>query len=157
MTEKEITYTTNQGGSWKQVKLPEPFREVQIADNGELLGLTDERKMLQKTSSEWKKIAMPASEDQVYDMKIVQNQLFITTRSGMWARKLRDKDWIKIHADETIMGLYKKDNKLFGITSRGVSLYFIVLRIRLIVLQGCGCVTIRFHCVANRLHCNAAK
>ncbi|MGE7694698.1 WD40/YVTN/BNR-like repeat-containing protein [Lysinibacillus sp. NPDC094177] len=120
-----IYYTTNQGESWEQAIVPKPFYEVQISDNGDLVGLTEERKILQKTNDKWNEITMPNSNDEPLDMKVINNKLFITTQSGIWVRDLREGNWRKIKVDEEVVKFVKKGEKLFGITHRGEAIYSI--------------------------------
>lgn len=120
-----IYYTTNQGESWEQAILPKPFYMVQISDNGNLVGFTEERKILQKTNDGWKEITMPNNSDIPEDMKVIKNRLFITTQSGIWIRDLQEGNWRKIQVDEMIVKLIKKREKLFGYTHRGEAIYSI--------------------------------
>ena len=121
----KIYYTTNQGESWEQAIVPKPFYVVQISDNGDLVGLTEERKILQKTNDGWNEITMPNSNDVPDDMKVINNRLFITTESGIWTRDLQEENWRKIQVDEMVVKLIKKGEKLFGYTHRGEAIYSI--------------------------------
>ena len=78
-----IYYTTNQGESWEQAIVPKPFDVVQISDNGDLAGFTEERGILQKTNDGWNEVTMPNSYDEPLDIKVINNRLFITTQSGI--------------------------------------------------------------------------
>ena len=120
-----IYYTTNQGESWESAIVPKPFYAVQISDNGDLLGLTEEREVLQKTNDGWNKITMPNSNDVPDDMKVIHNRLFITTESGIWTRNLQEGNWRKIQVDELVGKFIKKGEKLFGYTYRGEAIYSI--------------------------------
>ncbi|MEK4485821.1 hypothetical protein MHH81_09495 [Psychrobacillus sp. FSL H8-0484] len=120
-----IYYTTNQGESWEQAIVPKPFYVVQISDNGDLVGLTEERKILQKTNDGWNEIIMPNSNNVPDDIKVINNRLFITTQSGIWTRNLQEENWRKIQVDEMIVKLIKKGEKLFGYTYRGEAIYSI--------------------------------
>ncbi|MEK4485709.1 hypothetical protein MHH81_08900 [Psychrobacillus sp. FSL H8-0484] len=120
-----IYYTTNQGKSWEQAIVPKPFLVVQISDNGDLVGLTEERKILQKTNDGWNEITMPNSNDIPEDIKVINNRLFITTQSGIWTRNLQEENWSKIQVDEIVVRLIKKGEKLFGITHRDEAIYSI--------------------------------
>ena len=121
----KVYYTTNQGESWEQAIVPKPFYVVQISDNGDLVGLTEERKILQKTNDGWNEITMPNSNDEPDDMKVINNRLFITTQSGIWTRDLQEGNWRKIKVDEVVVKFIKKGKKLFGITHRAGSIYAI--------------------------------
>lgn len=125
LSKGKIYYTTNQGESWEQAIVPQPFSVVQISDNGDLLGLTEERKILQKTNDKWNEITMPNSNDRPYDMKVVNNRLYITTQSGIWSRNIQEGNWRKIQVDEMVVRLIKKGEKLFGITNRDEAIYSI--------------------------------
>ena len=92
LSNKNIYSTTNQGESWEQAIVPKPFYVVQISDNGDLIGLTEEWKILRKTNDGWKEIAMPNSNDVPDDMKVINNRLFITTQSGIWTRNLQEEN-----------------------------------------------------------------
>ncbi len=120
-----IHYTTNQGESWEKAKVPKTFYAIQISDNGDLLGLTEEWEVLQKTKDGWNKITMPNSHDVPVDIKVIHNRLFITTESGIWTRNLHEDNWRKIQVDEMVVKFIKKGDKLFGITNRGEALYSI--------------------------------
>ncbi|MGE7841664.1 WD40/YVTN/BNR-like repeat-containing protein [Lysinibacillus sp. NPDC093712] len=120
-----IYYTTNQGESWEQASVPKPFNVVQISNNGDLVGLTEERKILQKINDEWKQIPMPNSNDEPHDMKVINNRLFISTQNGIWIRDLQEKDWRKIKVDEEVVQFIKKGEKLFGYTHRDEAIYTI--------------------------------
>ncbi|SDN49607.1 hypothetical protein SAMN05518871_105277 [Psychrobacillus sp. OK028] len=120
-----VYYTTNQGKSWEQAIVPKPFYEVQISDNGDLIGLTEERKILQKTNVGWNEITLPNSDDVPDDMKVINNRLFITTQSGIWTRNLQEENWRKIKVDEVVVKFIKKGEKLFGYTQRGEAIYSI--------------------------------
>lgn len=100
-----IYYTTNQGKRWEHTKIPKPLYAVQISDNGDLLGLTDERKILQKTNDKWTELKTPNSNDVPDDMKVVHNQLFISTENGIWTRDLQQENWRKIQIDEMVFKL----------------------------------------------------
>lgn len=121
----EIYYTTNQGESWEQAIVPKPFYVVQITDDGDLVGLTEERKILQKTNDEWNEITMPNRNDEPLDIKVINNRLFITTQSGIWIRDLQEGSWRKIKVDEEVVKFVKKGEKLFGTTHRGEAIYSI--------------------------------
>lgn len=121
----KVYYTTNQGGSWEQAIVPKTFYVVQISDNGDMVGLTEERKILQKTNDDWNEITMPNSNDEPDDMKVMNNRLFITTQSGIWTRNLQEENWRKIQVGEVVVKLIKKREKLFGITHRGEAIYSI--------------------------------
>lgn len=121
----KVYYTTNQGESWEQAIIPKPLYAVQISDNGELVGFTEERKILQKTNDGWNEITMPNSDDVPEDMKVINNRLFITTQSGIWIRNLQEENWRNIQVDKIIVRLIKKGEKLFGITHRGEAIYSI--------------------------------
>ena len=123
-----VYYTTNQGISWEQALVPKPFYEVQISDNGDLIGLTEERKILQKTNVGWNEITLPNSDDVPDDMKVIHNRLFVTTQSGIWTRSLHEEDWNKIQTDEVIGKLNKKGEKLFGYTHRREAIYSISMK-----------------------------
>ena len=92
----KVYYTTNQGESWETAIVPKPFYAVQISDHGDVVGLTEERKILQKTNDGWNEITMPNSNDVPDDMKVIHNRLFITTESGIWTRNLKEENWSKI-------------------------------------------------------------
>ena len=119
-----IYYTTNQGESWEQAIVPKPFDVVQISDNGDLVGLTEERGILQKTNDGWNEVTMPNSYEPL-DMKVINNRLFITTQSGIWIRDLQEGNWRKIKVDEVVVKFIKKGEKLFGYTHRGEAIYSI--------------------------------
>jgi hypothetical protein len=121
----KIYYTTNQGESWEQAIVLKPFNVVQISNNGDLVGFTEERKILQKTNDGWNEITLPNSNDVPEDMKVINNRLFITTQSGIWIRNLQEGNWSKIQVDEMVVKLIKKGEKLFGITHRGEAIYSI--------------------------------
>ncbi len=121
----KVYYTINQGKSWEQAIVPKPLYVVQISDNGDLVGLTEERKILQKTNDGWNEITMPNSNDEPDDMKVINNRLFITTQSGIWTRDLQEGNWRKIKVDEAVVKFIKKGKKLFGITHRTGSIYAI--------------------------------
>lgn len=87
----KVYYTTNQGESWEQAIVPKPFYVVQISDDGDLVGLTEEKKILQKSNDEWNEITMPNRNDEPLDMKVINNRLFITTLSGIWIRDLQEE------------------------------------------------------------------
>lgn len=125
LSKGNIHYTTNQGKSWEQAIVPKPFYEVQISDNGDLVGLTEERKILQKTNDGWNEITMPNSKDVPDDMKVINNRLFITTQSGIWTRNLKEENWSKIQVDEVVVKFIKKGEKLFGYAHRGEAIYSI--------------------------------
>ena len=120
-----VYYTTNQGESWTQATVPKPFYTVQIADNGDLLGLTEERKILQKTTDGWNEITMPNRNDEPWDMKVINNRLFITTQSGIWTRDLQEGNWRNIKVEEEVVRFIKKGVELFGYTHRGEAIYSI--------------------------------
>ncbi|MFJ8064069.1 WD40/YVTN/BNR-like repeat-containing protein [Psychrobacillus sp. NPDC096426] len=120
-----IFYTTDQGKSWEKAIVPNPFNVIQISENGDLLGLTEERKLLQKTNDGWNEITIPNSNDLPMDMKVINKRLFITTRSGIWTRNLQEKNWRTIQVDEMVVSFIKKGEKLFGYTHRGEDIYSI--------------------------------
>jgi hypothetical protein len=120
-----IYYTTNQGESWEKAIVPKPFYAIQISDNGDLLGLTEEREIMQKTNNGWDKITLPNRNDVPDDMKVIHNRLFITTESGIWSRNLQEDHWRKIQADEVVGKFIKKGEKLFGYTYKGEAIYSI--------------------------------
>lgn len=121
----KIYYTTNQGESWKLAISPKPLYAVQISNNGDLVALTEERKILQLTNDGWRGIALSNSDDVPVDIKVINNNLFITTQSGIWIKNLHEANWRKIQVDEMIVELIKKGEKLFGITDRGKAIYSI--------------------------------
>jgi len=121
----KVYYTTNQGGSWEQAIVPKPFYVVQISDHGDVVGLTEERKILQKTNDGWNEITMPNSNDVPDDMKVINSRLFIATESGIWTRNLKEENWSKIQVDKMVVRLIKKGEKLFGIANRGEAIYSI--------------------------------
>lgn len=121
----KVYYTTNQGESWEQAIVPKPFYVVQISDDGDLVGLTEEKKILQKSNDEWNEITMPNRNDEPLDMKVINNRLFITTLSGIWIRDLQEGNWRKIKVDEEVVKFVKKGEKLFGTTHRGETIYSI--------------------------------
>jgi hypothetical protein len=120
-----IYYTTNQGESWKQAIVPKPLFVIQISENGELIGLTEEGKILQKTNDGWDEITMPNSNEIPMDMKVIKNRLFITTQNGIWMRDLEEGNWRNMKVDEAIVKFIKKGEKLFGYTQRGEAIYSI--------------------------------
>ena len=120
-----VYHTTNQGESWEEAIVPKPFYVVQISDNGDLVGLTEEWKILQKTNDGWNEITMPNRNDVPDDMQVIHNRLFITTQSGIWTRNLQEGNWRKIQVDEKVVRLIKKGEKLFGVTHRGEAIYSI--------------------------------
>ncbi|WP_438310484.1 hypothetical protein [Sporosarcina sp. FA9] len=121
----KVYYTNNQGGSWEQAIAPKPFFLVQISDHGDVVGLTEKRKILQKTKDGWNEITMPNRNDVPDDMKVINNRLFITTESGIWVRNLKEENWSEIQVDKMEVRLIKKGEKLFGITEVGEAIYFI--------------------------------
>lgn len=121
----KVYYTTNQGERWEQAIVPKPLYVVQISDNGDLVGLTEKRKILQKINDEWTEITMPNSNDEPLDMKVINNRLFITTQSGIWIRDLQEGNWRKFKVDEEVVKFIKKGKKLFGYTHRGEAIYSI--------------------------------
>ena len=121
----KVYYTTNQGESWETAIVPKPFYAVQISDHGDVVGMTEERKILQKTNDGWNEITMPNSNDVPDDMKVIHNRLFITTESGIWTRNLKEENWSKIQVDEVVGKFIKKGEKLFGYTYRGEAIYSI--------------------------------
>ncbi|OMC81599.1 hypothetical protein BK128_21740 [Viridibacillus sp. FSL H7-0596] len=121
----KIYYTINQGKSWEQTTVPQPFFVVQISNNGDLVGLTEERKILQKTTDGWNEITMPKSNDEPWDMKVIKNRLFITTQSGIWTRDLQKGIWRNIKVEEEVVKFIKKGEELFGYTNRGEAIYSI--------------------------------
>ncbi|WP_336498524.1 hypothetical protein [Psychrobacillus sp. FJAT-51614] len=121
----KVYYTFNQGESWEQAIVPKPFYEVQISDNGHLVGLTEERKILQRVNDGWNEITTPNSNDEPLDMKVINNRLFVTTQSGIWIRDLQEANWRKIQVDEVVVKFIKKGEKLFGYTHRGEAIYSI--------------------------------
>lgn len=125
ITNGNIYYKSNREESWKQAIVPTPFYVVQISNNGDLVGLTEERKILQKTNDGWIEITMPNSNDIPEDMKVINNRLFITTQSGIWIRDLQGGKWRKIKANEVVVKFINKGEKLFGYTHRGEAIYSI--------------------------------
>ena len=121
----KVYYTTNQGESWETAIVPKPFYAVQISDHGDVVGMTEERKILQKTNDGWNEITMPNSNDVPDDMKVIHNRLFITTESGIWTRNLKEENWIKIQSEEVVGKFIKKGEKLFGYTYKGEAIYSI--------------------------------
>ncbi|MGE7133334.1 hypothetical protein [Lysinibacillus xylanilyticus] len=121
----KVYYTTNQGESWEQAIVPKPFYVVQISDDGDLIGLTEERKILQKTNDEWNEITMPNRNDEPLDIKVINNRLFITTQSGIWIRDIQEGNWRKMKVDEVVVKFVKKGEKLFGTTHRDEAIYSI--------------------------------
>ncbi|TQR36118.1 hypothetical protein C7Y47_07555 [Lysinibacillus sphaericus] len=121
-------YYTNQGESWERTIVPKLFYVVQISDDGDLVGLTEERKILQKTNDEWNEITMLNRNDEPLDMKVINNRLFITTLSGIWIRDLQEGNWRKIKVDEEVVKFVKKGEKLFGVTHRGEAIYSINMK-----------------------------
>ncbi|MCG7345576.1 hypothetical protein MHZ92_15695 [Sporosarcina sp. ACRSL] len=119
----KIYYSTNQGKSWEQATVPKPFYEIQISDNGDLVALTEDRKIIQKINDDWNEMALPNHNDLPDDMKVIHNRLFITTQSGIWIRNLQEENWRKIQVDERIVKFIKKSENLFGYTHRGESIY----------------------------------
>ncbi|WP_391202592.1 WD40/YVTN/BNR-like repeat-containing protein [Psychrobacillus sp. L4] len=124
ISNRKIYYSTNQGESWEQAIVPKPFYVVQISDNGDLVVLTEERKILQKTNDRWNEIIMPNSNDVPNDIKVINNRLFITTQSEIWTRNLQKGNWRKIKVDEVVVKFIKKGERLFGYT-RGEAIYSI--------------------------------
>ncbi|WP_347790152.1 hypothetical protein [Solibacillus sp. CAU 1738] len=124
----KVYYTSNKGESWKQAIVPKPLYIVQISDNGDLVGFTEERKILQKTNDSWNEITMPNSNDIPLDMKVIHNRLFISTQNGIWTRNLQEGNWRKIQVDEMIVKLIKKGEKLFGITEKDEAIYSINMK-----------------------------
>ncbi|SDN11648.1 hypothetical protein SAMN05518871_103336 [Psychrobacillus sp. OK028] len=120
-----IHYTINQGESWEQAIAPKPFYVIQISDNGDLFGLTEENEILQKTNNGWDEITMPNSKDVPDDITVINNRLFITTQSGIWTRDLQEENWTKIQVDEMVVKFIKKGEQLFGYTRRGEAIYTI--------------------------------
>ncbi|WP_134008803.1 hypothetical protein [Lysinibacillus xylanilyticus] len=90
-----------------------------------MIGLTEEKKILQKTNDEWNEITMPKRNDEPLDIKVINNRLFITTQSGIWVRDLQEGNWRKINVDEEVVKFVKKGEKLFGTTHRGEAIYSI--------------------------------
>ena len=125
LSNEKIYYTSNQGESWEQAIIPKPFYGVQITDNGDLVGLTEESKILHKANEGWNEITMPNSTHEPQDMKVINNRLFITTQSGIWIRDLQEGNWSQIKVDEVVVTFLKKGEKLFGYTHRGESIYSI--------------------------------
>ncbi|SOC44474.1 WD40/YVTN/BNR-like repeat-containing protein [Ureibacillus acetophenoni] len=125
ISNENIYYTINQGESWEQAIVPKPLYVVQISDNGDLVGLTEERKILQMTNGGWNEITMPNSNEVPYDMKVINNELFITTQSGIYNRDLQEENWRKIKVDEVLVKFIKKGEKLFGYADRGEAIYSI--------------------------------
>ncbi|WP_419962347.1 hypothetical protein [Psychrobacillus sp. BM2] len=121
----KVYYTTNEGESWEQAIVPKPLYVVQISDNGDLIGLTEEKKILQKTIDGWNEITLLNRNDVPVDMKVIHNRLFITTQSGIWTRNLQEENWRIFQTDEMIGKLIKKGEKLFGYTYRGEAIYSI--------------------------------
>ncbi|HWL25789.1 MAG TPA: hypothetical protein VNR38_18910 [Ureibacillus sp.] len=119
ISNREIYHTANQGERWELATLPKPFNVIQISDNGDLVGFTEEGKILRKTNEEWNEISMPKSNEVSFDMKVINKSLFVTTRSGFWIRNLQDGKWKKIKVDDMVVKLIKKGDKLFGITHIG--------------------------------------
>jgi hypothetical protein len=124
----KVYYTNNQGESWEQGILPKPFHVVQISDNGDLVGFTEEKKILQKTNDGWNEITMPHSNDVPEDMKVINHKLYITTQSGIWTRNLQEGNWVNIQVGEIVVKFIKKGEKLFGITQRGEAIYSINMK-----------------------------
>ena len=120
-----VYHTADQGESWEEAIVPKPFYVVQISDNGDLVGLTEEWKILQKINDGWNEITMPNRNDVPDDMQVIHNRLFITTQSGIWTRNLQEGNWRKIQVDEKVVRLIKKGEKLFGVTHRGEAIYSI--------------------------------
>ncbi|MGN7386717.1 hypothetical protein [Sporosarcina sp. SAFN-015] len=114
LSNETIYYTKNQGESWKEALVPKPFYVIQISDNGDLIGLTEERKILQKKKDGWSEIPLPDLNEAPYDMKVIHNRLYITTKSGIWSRNLKEETWSEIPADEMVVKFIKKGEKLFG-------------------------------------------
>ncbi|WP_144512909.1 hypothetical protein [Bacillus sp. FJAT-22090] len=125
LSNERLYYTFDQGESWEKAIVPEPFYEVQITDNDDLLALTKEGRILQKENDGWNELTMPDSKDEPLDMRVINNRLFITTQSGIWVRDLEEKIWRKIQVDEVIFQFIKKGEKLFGYTHRGEAIYSI--------------------------------
>ncbi len=121
----KIYYTTNQGESWEQAIVPKPFYAIQISDNGDLVGLTEEWKILQSTNDGWNEITLPNRDEVPKDMKVIHNKLFIPTKSGIWTRNLHEGNWSEIQVDEMIVKLIKKGERLFGYPHIGEGIYSI--------------------------------
>ena len=124
----QVYLTMNQGGSWEQAVVPKPFYVIQISNRGDVLGLTEEKEIFQKTNDGWQHLTMPNSDDEPYDMKVIKNNLFITTKSGVWTRNLQKENWKKIKIDESIGKFIKKGEKLFGYTDSGEAIFSIGIK-----------------------------
>lgn len=119
-----IYYSTNQGESWYEALVPKPFYVIQISDNGDLIGFTEERKILRKTKDGWSEITLPDQDKSADDITVIHNRLIITTQSGIWTRNLEAETWSEIPADEMVVKFIKKGEKLFGY-GRGDAIYTI--------------------------------
>jgi hypothetical protein len=113
-------YTTNDNGEqWDKTVLPEPFLSLQISDGGNLVLLTNNKKILLKKGDKWDTLKMPTSEVSVSDMKVIGDNLFLLSDHSFWVHNLKIGKWSKIQLNEQISKLIKKRNNLFGISENG--------------------------------------
>nr|AYQ72423.1 hypothetical protein EAV92_07475 [Cohnella candidum] len=118
-TEQYIYESKNDGGSWNKTVIPSPLLSLNIADDGKLVALTEERKLLIKKGTSWERIKTPAIEGEPKYIIPVEDSLIANLSGSLWSIDINKERWTRIPSEEPISRLIKKATKTFAISSSG--------------------------------------
>lgn len=116
LSDNYIYTTLDNGERWDKIVIPEPILLYQISNDGDLIILTNDRKLLYKNGDAWDPLIIPTNLETIIDMKLVENKLIMVMGDSLWAYNLNTTDLNKIQMNDPINTIIKKKNNLLGIT-----------------------------------------
>ncbi|WOV87431.1 hypothetical protein QWT69_16515 [Sporosarcina oncorhynchi] len=119
LSNKNIYTTNDSGENWNKITEPEPVLFLQVSEDGNLIILTHERRILLNNGEKWIKIKLPTNEHELSDLKVIKNDLFLIMGNELWVYNLKNMRLNKLTTTMQISQLVKKGDKLFGISAEG--------------------------------------
>ncbi|KOP81338.1 hypothetical protein ACFFHH_15190 [Cytobacillus solani] len=117
VSSENFIYTTlNNGERWDKIVIPEAILLHQISNDGDLIILTNDRKLLYKKGEEWETLKIPTNPETITDMKVFGNELILAMGDSLGVYNLDTANLNEIQMNDPINTLIKKKNNLFGIT-----------------------------------------
>ncbi|MBB4825929.1 hypothetical protein HNO89_003166, partial [Sporosarcina luteola] len=78
-----------------------------------------DRKVLLNNGEKWIQLKLPTSEQELSDLKVIKNELFLIIGNKLWVYNLQNMSLNKLTTTMQISQLIKKGDKLFGVSAEG--------------------------------------
>lgn len=118
LSNRNIYTTNNKGEKWNEIREPESVNFLQTSKNGHLIVSTQDGRVLLNNGENWDTLRMPINDQELIDLKVIENCLFLLIGNELWVYNLESKMFDKLPVNN-IEKILKNGSSLYGISDEG--------------------------------------